>query len=154
MDCLSKHRSDVLDVLPFFSTVVSKMLIAVDNKIPTVSLSRDINTATSEAAADRAASSKTAKYTALSKTHHFIPIAIETGGSWNDLAIEFINELRKRITAVTQEPRETQYIFQRMSVALQRGNAVAFQNTFLAEYYFFTVNTTFNLTVFKPLAMC
>ena len=40
----------------------------------------------------------------LSKTHHFTPIAIETGGSWNDLAIEFINELGKRITVVTQEP--------------------------------------------------
>ena len=76
----------------------------------------------------------TAKYTELSKTHHFTPIAIETGGSWNDLAIEFINKLGKRITAVTQEPRETQYLFQRMSVALQRGNAVAFHNTFLAEH--------------------
>ena len=96
------------------------------------------NTATREAAAaDRAASSKTTKYTELSKTHHFTPIAIEKGDSWNDLAIEFINELGKRITAVTQEPRETQYIFQRMSVALQRGNAFAFQNTFLAEQYFF-----------------
>ena len=80
------------------------------------------------AAADRAASSKTAK------THHSTPIAIETGGSWNDLAIEFINELGKRITAVTKEPPETQYLFQRMSVALQRGNAVAFQSTFLAEH--------------------
>ena len=93
------------------------------------------STATREAAAaDRAASNKTTKYTELSQTHHFTPIAIETGGSWNDLAIEFVNELGKRITAVTQEPRETQYLFQRMSVALQRGNAVAFQNTFLAEH--------------------
>ena len=70
------------------------------------------------AAADRAASSKTAKYTELSKTHHITPVAIETGGLWNDLAIEFINELGKMITSVTQEPRETQYLFQRMSVAL------------------------------------
>ena len=44
---------------------------------------------------NRAASNKTAKYSELSKTHHFTPIAIETGGSWNDLAIEFINELGK-----------------------------------------------------------
>ena len=49
------------------------------------------------------------------------------------IIIIIINELGKRITAVTQEPRETQYLFQRMSVALQRGNAVAFQNTFPAE---------------------
>ena len=89
------------------------------------------NTATREAAAaDRAASNKTSKYTELSKTHHFTPIAIETGGSWNDLAIELINESGKRITAVTQEPRETQYLFQRMSVALQRANAVRFKTLF------------------------
>ena len=68
------------------------------------------------------------------ETHHFTPIAIETGGSWKDLAIEFITELRKRITAVTQESRETQYLFRRMSVALQRGNAAAFQNTFPVEH--------------------
>ena len=91
------------------------------------------NTATREtAAADR--TNKTVKCTELSKTHDFTPIAIETGGSWNDLAIKFTNELGKRITAVTQEPRETQYLCQRMSVALRRGNMVAFQNTFLAEH--------------------
>ena len=45
------------------------------------------------------------------------------------MAIEFINELWKRITAVTKEPRETQYLFQRMSVAMQRGNAVATRAT-------------------------
>ena len=34
---------------------------------------------------------------------HFTPTAIEAGGSWNDLAIEFINDLGKKITAVSQE---------------------------------------------------
>ena len=34
------------------------------------------------------------------------PIAIETGGSRYYSVIEFFNELWKRITAVTQEPRE------------------------------------------------
>ena len=86
------------------------------------------------AAADRTATNKTAKYTELSKTHRFTPVAIETGDSWNDLAMEFINVLGKRITAVTQDPRETQCLFQRMSVALHTGNAVGFQNTFLAKY--------------------
>ena len=75
-----------------------------------------------------------AKKIIISKIHHFTPIAMETDGSWNDLAIEFINKLGKRITALTQEPQETQYLFPRMSVTLQRGNAVAFQNIFLAEH--------------------
>ena len=119
------------------------------------------NTATREvAAADRAASSKTAKYT---EPFQDPPLHSNYNSDrWflEDLAMEFINdELGKRITAVTQEPREKQYPFQRMSAALQRGNAVAFQNNFLAEQLFlpragYSVNTTFNLTIFPPLAMC
>ena len=38
------------------------------------------------AAADRAAENKTTKYTDLAKTHHFVTIAFETGGAWNELA--------------------------------------------------------------------
>ena len=83
------------------------------------------------AAADRAAENKTTKYTDLGKTPHFLPIAIETGGAWNELALKFITELE--ISGVTQEPRETQFLFQRLSISLQRGNAVAFKNTFSSE---------------------
>ena len=85
------------------------------------------------AAADRAAENKTTKYTDLAKTHNFVPIAIETGSAWNELALEFITELGKRISGVTQEPRQTQFLFQRLSTSLQRGNAVAFKNTFSSE---------------------
>ena len=82
------------------------------------------------AAADRAPENKTTKYTDLAKTHHFVPIAIETGGAWNELALEFISELGRRISGVTQEPRETQFPFRRLSISLQSGNAVTFKNTF------------------------
>ena len=33
------------------------------------------------------------------------------------------------ISAVTEDNRETTFLFQRLSIALQRGNAVSFQNT-------------------------
>ena len=39
---------------------------------------------TASAAANRAADNKTAKYQELAKTHQFAPIAIETGGAWNE----------------------------------------------------------------------
>ena len=84
-------------------------------------------------AADRAAENKTTKYTDLAKTHHFVAIAIETGDAWNELALEFITELGRRISGVTQEPRETQFLFQRLSISLHRGNAVALKNTFSSE---------------------
>ena len=48
------------------------------------------------AAADRAAENKIAKYTELNTTYHFTPIAIETGGAWNQLAIELVSEFGKR----------------------------------------------------------
>ena len=86
------------------------------------------------AAADRAAANKTAKYTDLAKTHHFVPMAVETGGAWNELALEFITELGRRIARITQEPRETQFLLQRLSISLQRGNVVAFRNTFSSEH--------------------
>ena len=69
------------------------------------------------AAADRAAENKTTKYTDLAKSHHFVPIANETGGAWKELALEFITELGRRISAITQEPCETQFLFQRLSIS-------------------------------------
>ena len=39
----------------------------------------------------------------------------------------------RRITTVTEDTRETTFLFQRLSMALQRGNAVSFQNTMITE---------------------
>ena len=63
-----------------------------------------------------------------------MPIPVETGGAWNELALEFITELGRRIARITQEPRETQFLFQRLSISLQRGNAVSLRNTFSSEH--------------------
>ena len=82
------------------------------------------------AAADKAAVNKTAKYVELTSTHHFVPIAFETSGAWSPQSTEFIEELGRRISTITNEPLETTYLFQRLSTTLQRGNAVAFRNTF------------------------
>jgi len=35
----------------------------------------------------------------------------------------------RRITAISEDAKETVFLFQRLSMALQQGNAVAFQNT-------------------------
>ena len=88
---------------------------------------------TASAAENRAAENKTAKYQELAKTHQFAPISIETGGKWNEKAVEFISEVGRRITEATKEQHETMFLFQRISVALQRGNAITFRNTFPCE---------------------
>ena len=88
------------------------------------------------AAADKAAVSKTAKYVELTSTHHFVPIAVETSGAGCPQSAEFIEELGRRISTITNEPLETTYLFQRLSITLQRGNAVALRNTFSETKFF------------------
>ena len=63
-------------------------------------------------------------------SHIFLPVAVETAGAWNQSAIDPIQEIGRRITAVTEDTRETVFLFQCLSIALQRGNEVAFLATF------------------------
>jgi len=59
---------------------------------------------------------------------------MERLSTWNGLAIELIQMIGRRITAITEDARETTvFLFQCLSMALQQGNAVAFQNTMSTE---------------------
>jgi len=83
------------------------------------------------AAAHQAAQHKIAKYSKLAHTNY--PIATETAGTWDDMAIEVAQEIGRCTTVITQDTRETVFLFQRLSIALQRGNAVSFLNTMNTE---------------------
>ena len=89
--------------------------------------------AVAEAAADR----KRRKYSNISGTHHFIPVAVETLGPICNEGASFLSEIVDRISKITGEQREKAFLFQRISVALQRGNAAAFHGTLTT----FSVNT-------------
>jgi len=39
------------------------------------------------------ASTKEAKYSKLANRHIFVPVAVETAGTWNHLAVELTEEL-------------------------------------------------------------
>ena len=82
------------------------------------------------AAAEKAAVNKTTNYVALAATHSFVLVSIKTSGAWCPQSAEFIEDLGRRITTITNEPLETTYLYQRLSVTLQRVNAVALRNTF------------------------
>jgi len=89
------------------------------------------NTATEAgAAAYQAAANKIARHDELASTHVFYPVAIETKGTWNHWAVELVQEVGRRATFITGEPRESIFLFQQLPIALQRGNAVAFLDTF------------------------
>ena len=49
------------------------------------------------------------------------------------MAIQLTKEIGRRITTVTEDTRETTFVFQRLFIALQRGNAISFQNTMINE---------------------
>ena len=107
------------------------MLIIIGQVPDTFAESHLSSTATEQgAAAKQAADNKITKYQELDSTHIFFPVAIETAGSWSQQAVELAQEVGRRTTAITEDSRETTFLFQRLSVALQRGNAVSFLGTF------------------------
>jgi len=63
----------------------------------------------------------------------FYPFAMETAGTWHEMAIELTQEIGRRITTITEDTRETTFLFQRLSMALKRGHAVYFHNTMVTE---------------------
>ena len=83
------------------------------------------------AAAEAAAGRKEAKYAQIINTHIFVPLAFETLGPINAKGASFLSELGHRITACTGDPRETSFLFQRLSVIIQRFNRVAFDGSFI-----------------------
>ena len=78
---------------------------------------------------------KITKYEGLSQ-FVFYPVAVETLGSWGIVSKKFIADIGCRIAdigcriaAITGENRSTSFLFQRLSVAVQRGKAAAIQGT-------------------------
>jgi hypothetical protein len=61
--------------------------------------------------------------------YHLVPIAIETLGPWGDDAKKIINEIGQKIQKITNESRSTSYLSQRISIAVQRGNAASVLGT-------------------------
>ena len=72
---------------------------------------------------------KSTKYASLTSAHDFVPIVIETLGTWGRAGAAFIKEVGERIFSVTGEKRSTQFLKQRLSLAVQRGNAAAILGT-------------------------
>ena len=68
---------------------------------------------------------KEAKYISLPAGHQFVPVAVKTMGAMGPLTLLFLKELGKRMRAQTGEARSADYLLQRLSTAVQRGNAIS-----------------------------
>ena len=75
---------------------------------------------------------KQQKYMDLNVGIDFVPFAIETSGVWGDEAMRLVTEIR-RTAVITHEPRSTAFLRQRISVAVQRGNAACINGTLAAH---------------------
>ena len=71
------------------------------------------------------------KYCELATKYIFVPVAVETLGPINEDGVNFLTELGRRIEHITLDKLETAHIFQRISIAVQRGNASSFAGCFM-----------------------
>jgi len=76
------------------------------------------------AAAEVAASRKEEKYADLDSRYLFEPIAVETLGVLNSSANSLLKEIGYKISVNTGESREVSFLHQRISVLVQRFNAI------------------------------
>jgi len=73
---------------------------------------------------------KVAKYSALSPSHHFMPVAIETMGVWWSGAMEFLKDLGGQLAVYLGKPQAFSQLRQSLDIAIQRGNALSVLGTF------------------------
>ena len=68
---------------------------------------------------------KRTKYCHLAMNHIFTPVAIETSGVFGPESRKFIHELGHRLEQVTGDANSLNYLLQRLSIAIQRGNSAS-----------------------------
>ena len=61
--------------------------------------------------------------------YHFVPVAVETFGAWGSRGWKLVKEIGRKMCDVTGEKRSAFYLFQSISVAVQRGNAACIIGT-------------------------
>lgn len=86
-------------------------------------------TVTAGAAAESAARAKTLKYSNLLPSFIFVPLAIETTGAWGRQGKAFVKEIGRRMRDKGLDPRSGAFLLQRLSLAVQRGNAACILGT-------------------------
>lgn len=120
-------RPDGLTVLPW----ANGRCLVWDFTCPDTLAASHINRAVLNpgAVANDAESRKASKYRSLSATYTFTPVAVETLGPLGDEASKFFRDIGNRIATATSEQRSHQFLMQRLSVAIQRGNAACVLGT-------------------------
>ena len=81
------------------------------------------------AVATDAEARKKERYALLSKSHHFVPIAIETSGALGPDALSLLTDISRHQQSMTYDHQSLPFLLQRVSIALQHGNAASVLGT-------------------------
>ena len=81
-------------------------------------------------AAELAVARKEAKYSSLPQSYTFEAIAFETLGPIASSSRNFLGDLGRRLSSASGDARETSFLFQRLSVVIQRFNSVLIKESF------------------------
>ncbi|KAI5643831.1 hypothetical protein NE865_04007 [Phthorimaea operculella] len=120
-------RPDGMTLVPWKS---GRCLVWDATCVDTLAPSHIPSTSIRAAAAARAAeASKKRKYLDLGGSYLFLPFAVETMGPWGPDAKDFLKEISSRLIEATGDPRAGSYFAQRVSLAVQRGNAASILGT-------------------------
>ena len=78
---------------------------------------------------------KRTKYVELARSGDYTlaPIAMEKLGAWGPSALELCQRIGGRIARRSGDTRSTEFLRQRLSIAVQRGNAAAVLGTLQQE---------------------
>jgi hypothetical protein len=85
----------------------------------------------SGSAAEMACKRKHSKYSSIiSSNYVFKSLSFETLGPWCKEAIDFINVIGNRLIAESGDSKSKKFLFERISLAIQHGNAASIRGTF------------------------
>ena len=117
------RRPDGVTVFPYSQ---GKCLVWDATCVDTYSASSLVDAAISPgSAAATAEDGKRRKYASLVDRYQFEPVALETTGVVGTSTKAFLQRLGKRISAQSGDRRETSWLFERLSLAVVRGNSAS-----------------------------
>ena len=117
------RRPDGITVFPFRR---GRMLMWDATCVNTFCSTHIIDCASSAgAAASAAEEQKRQRYAALALRYDFAPLAVETSGVLGPAFRNLLQDIGRRVSQRSGEPRETAWLRQRVSLAVARGNAAA-----------------------------